>query len=584
MQSLKCEVTWKNLELKTSRGKQIIKDACGQIVPGTMSAIMGPSGSGKTTLLDCISGRIPTNLSLEGNILVNGFERDVATWPKIVAYVGQTFATYEWQTVAETFAFVTAIKLPNIKNVEEKVNSLINLLGLTDSRNTFIGYLSGGERMRVSLGVEILGDPPIILLDEPISGLDSYNALNVLKIVRKIADTNRTVLLTIHQPSYKMMSYFDRIILMCEGTSVYDGDIDECVEFFGDCGFRLPKKTNPTDFFLDILALENENEETTTESRRRINAVKRRWGSIRDIKEPNIHSQVQIENPKMPPSTSIRSLLHRSTSNLYRDRTYIYSKVFQRVVVGCLFGFAFLQLGVSGANVFSFRGAITFFIQNELFGISSPILNLFSEEKRIISRERMSGLYNGYQAFFSKVLTEVYFNFIVCIPFTLVMYYLIGFNPNFGKFVIFLIIILCIVLFAISFGLAVSVATPSAGSAQVVGITINIAFILYSGALAVPSSIPSWLRWIVWLSPIYYAFSALCQTQFSRTSGPSDSSSSNTNGQGTLESFEINGLSITANAFVILGYAALLQLIGSTVLHYKTRNNLQLMKAQKDHV
>lgn len=582
MQNLKCEVTWRNLGLKTGRGKQIIRDACGQINPGTMSAIMGPSGSGKTTLLDCISGRIPTNLSLEGDILVNGFERDAATWPKIVAYVGQTFAAYEWQTVAETFAFVTAVKLPNLKNVEEKVNPLISLLGLDSSRDTFIGHLSGGERIRVSLGVEILGDPPIILLDEPISGLDSYNALNILKIVRKIANGGRTVLLTIHQPSYKMMSYFDKIILMCEGTPVYDGSVDECVRFFGSCGFELPKKTNPTDFFLDVLALESESKESAAESRRRIDTIKEMWKSRQEIKRPNIHSQIRIERQKTP-STSIRSLIYRSISNICRNRSYVYAKIFQRIVIGCLFGFAFLQLGVGGANVFSFRGATTFFIQNELFGNCSPILNLFSDEKKIIFRERMSGLYSGYQAFFSKVVTEACFSFIVSVPFTLAMYYLLGFDPNFGKFVIFTIIILCIVLFAISFGLAVSVTTPSAGSAQILGITINIAFILYSGALAVPSSIPSWLRWMVWLSPIYYAFSALCKTQLSGTSASSDSSSG-IEEQDVLDSFEVNKLSITANAFAIVGYAVLLQLIGSVVLHYKTKNNLRLAKTHKDSV
>lgn len=578
MQSVKCEITWRDLELKTAEGKQIIKDACGQISPGTMSAIMGPSGSGKTTLLDCISGRISKNLILKGDILVNGFERDAEVWPKIVAYVGQTFASYEWQTVAETFAFVAAIKHPNQKHKEEKVDALVKLLGLGSSRNTFIGDLSGGERIRVSLGIEILGDPPIILLDEPISGLDSYNALNILKTVRRIADTDRTVLLTIHQPSYKMMSYFDKIILMCEGAPVFDGSVDDCVEFFGGCGFKLPKKTNPTDFFLDVLALENENKETEVESRRRIDTVKEQWKSIAGIKEPELRQRVHIERQNVA-SAGIKDLSWRSFSNLCRNRSYLYARMFQRVVIGCLFGLSFLRLGVSGANAFSFRGAILFFIQNELFGCSGPILNLFDDEKKVIFRERMSGFYNGYQAFFSKAMTEACLNFAFSIPFTLVMYYLLGFDPNFGEFVIFMIIILCVVLFAISFGLAVSVSAPSAESAQIIGITISIAFILFSGALAVPSSIPSWLRWLVWLSPIYYAFSALCQTQLSRSSGSSGSSD-----QDILDSFETNRLSITANVFVILGYAILLQIIGSTVLHYKTRNNLRVSKMHESSV
>lgn len=575
MEDLKCEVTWKNLVLTTAEGKQILRSVCGQIRPYTLSAIMGPSGSGKTTLLDCIAGRINTNFTLEGDILVNGFQRSVETWPKIVAYVGQQFHAYEWQTVYETLIFIAAIKMPNKGDAREKVEGLISLLGLNNSRDTFIEKLSGGERIRVSLGIELLGDPPIILLDEPISGLDSFNALNILTVAKALAGMGKTVLLTIHQPSYKMLSYFDRLILMSQGSVLFQGQLGDCIQFFSECGHECPKSTTPTDFFLDVLALNTKNAQTIDESIRRINAIKSEWDFVKDVEEPTTLEKIRLSNHK-DRAINFHVILKRAIVNYFRDTQYIKTRIYQKIMVAFFFGTAFYGLGVEGANIFSFRGVITFIVQNQLFGVVAPILNLFSAEKKIIQRERMSGLYTGYEVYYSKLVTEVILNFIYAVPYNLTVYYLIGLHRSLTVLISFLMIIFVVIVYGVSYGLTISTVTNSPSSAQVVGMTINVIFLLYSGAFSNPNTLSRFLKWVVWISPIHYAFRAIIHNQLGSIEISDAPSPLAVSGKKTVEDFGMQGFGMWQCILAILLYSIVLQMIGSVTLHYKTINNLKL--------
>lgn len=582
MNELECEISWNNISLYTEEGKPILKNASGQIRPKTFTAIIGPSGSGKTTLLDTISGRISSELRLVGEIKINGHNRHIETWPKIVSYVGQFFPAYEKQTVRETLIFAATIKLGNSDVALLKVEELMSLLGLEESRDTLLRNLSGGERIRVSLGIEMLGNPPILLLDEPISGLDSFNALNILETARRIADIGKTVLITIHQPSYKMAQYFDKIIIMCEGSPVFEGTMGDCIKFFESCGFKLPENTNPTDFFLDVLAMNTKNETAKRESVERIGKIKKGWSEIK--KEPKIGTVQSIVLTEEPSSRfAFQKLYKRGIVNYARNGSYIFGRVFQRVFIGLIFALTFLQLGVLGTSVFSFRGVIILYIQNELFGTSSLILNVFNEEKKIIGRERKSGLYTGFEAYWAKFMVELSYALVYTIPYTISTYYVVGLIPNFGTFMIFLLILLSLDVFAISFGLTIGTVASTTEASQIVGVSLNVFYLMYSGTVGNPQLIPSWLRWLCWVSPVYYAFSALCSNQLGSLS--SDSSSKinaselcgnfTIEGPQTIDSFGLNSLSIAANVFVVLGYAFLYQVIGAVVLHYKTRNNLR---------
>ena len=191
----------------------ILRDVSFTANPSQVLAIVGPSGAGKSTLLDILAARTsPTN----GTLLLNSTPINPSSFRKLSAYVPQHDACLPLLTVAETFAFAARLLVPKTSEIDTIVKSLLSELRLMHLANTKLAHgLSGGERRRVSIGLSLLHDPAVLLLDEPTSGLDSTSAFNVMQIIKSIAASrHRTVVLSIHQPSFKILSTIDRVLLL----------------------------------------------------------------------------------------------------------------------------------------------------------------------------------------------------------------------------------------------------------------------------------------------------------------------------------------------------------------------------------
>lgn len=190
--------------------RHLLKECSGKFEPNTVTAILGPSGSGKTTMLNLLSGRLLSkNLTLRGNIMINGKKVEtMADYKSVIGYVMQEDLMLPTFTPRETFRFITDMRLP-FKTDQERdaiVESMIDSLGLKKCAETYVGNslirgLSGGEKKRTSVGVELLINPSLIFLDEPTTGLDSTTALNLIRFLNRLANAGRTVVTTIHQPS-----------------------------------------------------------------------------------------------------------------------------------------------------------------------------------------------------------------------------------------------------------------------------------------------------------------------------------------------------------------------------------------------
>lgn len=185
-------------------------------------------------------------------------------------------------TVFETLMYSAKLRLPSSVPLSEKtriVEEIIQQLGLQNCRNTLIGDrdnrgVSGGERKRVSIGIELVTNPKVLFLDEPTSGLDAFNALNVMEVIKTLAvKQNKIVLLTIHQPRTDILDLFDNIILLSMGKTVFFGHLDDGLKHFASLGYPLPDKTNPSDHFLDVVTPDQVCTRITTEKRRKASQV-----------------------------------------------------------------------------------------------------------------------------------------------------------------------------------------------------------------------------------------------------------------------------------------------------------------------
>jgi len=234
----------------------------GTVKPGQFLAIIGASGAGKTTFLNYISGRDPSkNLEKEGSISINGVDSSKLDYGKYVAYVQQDDVLYQTMTVKECLMFAAQMRLPPDIDYEERVQSLMENLKLEKAADTKIGGplvkgVSGGERKRTSIGVELITDPNLIFLDEPTTGLDSFTAQNVIEVLASLAGSGRTIISTIHQPNSEIFEGFDQLMLMAGGRTLYLNDASKAVDYFASIGEKCPERTNPADYFMNMMSIE----------------------------------------------------------------------------------------------------------------------------------------------------------------------------------------------------------------------------------------------------------------------------------------------------------------------------------------
>ncbi|XP_034688412.1 ABC transporter G family member 12-like isoform X2 [Vitis riparia] len=234
--------------------RRLLHGVTGYAEPGRIMAVMGPSGSGKSTLLDSLAGRLSRNVIMTGSVRINGQRRLHGG----IAYVTQHDVLLGTLTVKETLTYSAHLRLPTTMTKEE-VNDIVEEtileMGLQNCANGFIGNwhirgISGGEKKRLSIALEILTQPRLLFLDEPTSGLDSASAYFIIQTLKNTACNGRTVISSIHQPSSEVFALFDHLLLLSGGETVYHGEAKRAVEFFAEAGFPCPSRRNPSDHFL----------------------------------------------------------------------------------------------------------------------------------------------------------------------------------------------------------------------------------------------------------------------------------------------------------------------------------------------
>jgi ATP-binding cassette, subfamily G (WHITE), eye pigment precursor transporter len=242
--------------------KEILKGCSGTILPGQVLVIMGASGAGKTSLLNILSDRLKMDRKKQigGTRTVNDEqELNLDVFGKIGSYVMQDDVVFEYFTVREALIFAARLKLGvSEEEQDERVDQLLKDLQLEGVQHSIVGNkqkrtLFGGDRKKVSIGLELITDPSVVMMDEPTSGLDSLMAVEIVKIMHDLAEKGKTVCTTIHQPSSKAFFYFDRLILMMDGYIVYQGTAAESPDYFRKLGETVPTQANPADTFLMML-------------------------------------------------------------------------------------------------------------------------------------------------------------------------------------------------------------------------------------------------------------------------------------------------------------------------------------------
>ncbi len=228
-----------NLGLTFPNGHVGLRDINIEEQSGKMVAIMGGSGAGKTTLLNVLSG---IDNPTQGQVHINGVDlhQQKEMIKGIIGYIPQDDLLIEELTVFENLYYSTKLVYRDLteEQISEKVNGVLTSLGLFHRKDLKVGSplnkkISGGQRKRLNIGLELIREPAVLFVDEPTSGLSSRDSENVMELLRELAVRGKLIFVVIHQPSSEIYKMFDNVIILDEGGyQIYYGNPVEAVTYF----------------------------------------------------------------------------------------------------------------------------------------------------------------------------------------------------------------------------------------------------------------------------------------------------------------------------------------------------------------
>lgn len=554
------DLVFKNLSVTVKKTK-ILHDVSGIAKAGTMLAVMGPSGAGKSTLLNTISGRLPVT---SGSLLLNDQPIDKAMKRRI-CYVLQNDLFFTDITLMDTLTYAAMLRLPDkmaYKDKIKRVNEIIDVLDLRKCVKTAMGGmgkpgLSGGEKKRASIAVELLTNPSLMLLDEPTTGLDAATAKSLIRTLGRYAsESGKTVIATIHQPSSSVFYMFDNILLVSNGKLVYFGPGTQIMDFYAGVGLNCALHYNPADFILEQLKAGAEVEESLinactekglgltwpeqasvkrdvtqeganvqgfdnpgftdisldsngTQDQRQSNAASIGTG---DLVEEAMDSYYK-DGDKWPTSWSTQFYwLTRRALKVGRARILSLMNIGRNIAIAVMVGLLFFQIDRTEATAFDRMGVLYF---SAIFYCFNPVIDAimsFPFEKGLIDRERIAGTYRLSAYYLAKSVSELPLVFTMPTVYICIVYWMSGLLQSAWHFISVWAILLFSTCAAQGVGYFLSVSFPKVPPALVAAVLFMLFSLLTGGFLT--QNLPFWIEWAQYLSFISYTLNAVLQIEF----------------------------------------------------------------------
>lgn len=546
-----------NIEkLVTQENKQILNNVTACFQKYKINAIMGPSGCGKTSLLNLLCGKLKFQSSTceyfaDGQMTFNNFQLSSKFGDSESKKILQGISSYVIQddehllpllTVYETLLFSAMLRLKSThtkQQIENKVDEIIIKLGLKDCKNSYIGSefmkgISGGEKRRVSIGIQLLNDPKILFLDEPTSGLDSFTALKILKILHDLATKDKkTIILTIHQPRFTIFEKFGTVLLLAKGgNAIFNGTPTEMQRYFPEvCNFKVPKLTNFADFVLDLVSIDSRTEKEEIESKQRLSLLELRWIEYREKK--NEIKDFQVENgsdtevearfmelflkfskKRATFKVAFPIIFKRQLLMLTRNKEIPFARIFNSAGIALMSTLFYTPIKKDFTGILDTLGLVQQVSAAYFAGLLNN-MTAYPVEKNFFYEEYEDVVYGMNTFFIVYTILEIPLEFVSGIIYGALTVYAIGLPREVGVFFVFVYTNVMIVNCGESLGVFFNSMLNHTGLAvQIVSVFLSVA-VMMSGLMSI--EMPPFFRDLSYIGPVKYAVMSCINIVFQRS-------------------------------------------------------------------
>ncbi|CAH1160279.1 unnamed protein product [Phaedon cochleariae] len=503
----------KALMSKTTK-KEILHKINGRLPPGQLIAIMGPSGAGKSTLLDVLSGYRINGVG--GTVYVNGRPRNLEEFRRSSCYITQDDRLQPLFTVQESMKIAADLKLPvdiGDKKKEKIIHNILGTLGLQKTKNVRAAQLSGGQKKRLSIALELISNPMVMFLDEPTTGLDSSSCTMCIKLLKQLASEGRTIVCTIHQPSAMLFALFDQVYVLAAGNCVYQGGTEKMIPFFEAIGYPCPMYHNPADYVIEMACGEYGEEKVEKMIQATSNGRSYRYFNDPDslpnnqaLQDISAKNSIEISENQLATSqfNQLRVLLRRGFVKAGRDQTLTYLRIGVNIVVSLMLGTLYWKAGNDGTKVLDNYNLLFSILMHHTFATMMLTILTIPQEISILTKEHFNRWYSLKMYYTSLTLVDIPLSVVCCFSFTAIIYYMTAQPPEMVRFLMFFISSQLVVLVVQGFGMMIG-AYFNVTNGTFLGPTLCVPMMMFAGFGVRLCDLPPYLYWGSYVSYLRYA-------------------------------------------------------------------------------
>ncbi|KAK2585908.1 hypothetical protein KPH14_010492 [Odynerus spinipes] len=496
--------------------KEILHGINGRLPAKQLIALVGPSGAGKSTLLDVLSGFRETGV--DGAIYINGRLRQLNSFRKYSAYITQDDRLEPLLTVIESMRVAADLKLPTKTPRYQKetiIEDILTTLGLYEHLNTRAGRLSGGQKKRLSIALELVNNPTVMFLDEPTTGLDSSSCMQVVNLLKVLARQGRTIICTIHQPSASLFQLFDQVYVLSRGNCLYQGATNKLIPYLESMKLPCPMYHNPADYVIELACGEYGEDKLETLINGAQNGRILRWfdnpQTLKDAK--GLRAMHPLESKQKGDSGSglhatpvfhqIKVLLKRGFMICKRDQTLTHLRIVVNVMVGLMLGSVFLQAGDDGGRVLDNYNLLFAILIHHMMTTMMLTVVTFPMQMGILVKEHFNRWYSLKAFYTSVTIVDIPISILSCVLFTIVIYFMSSQPLELTRFLMFLAISILTVFISQGVGLMIG-AVLNVVNGTFVGPTIAVPIMMFAGFGVSLRDLPVYLKWGSYISYLRY--------------------------------------------------------------------------------